>query len=247
MPTKKPLLQVAVQLRQRPLELDVAFALTEPWTVLFGSSGSGKTTLLRAIMGFVRVDNGRILVGNMPILDTADRIVIPPHLRGIRFAGQAAHLFPGISVRENLRYGVRAPGNETVLLDEVLQLFRIDQLAEKPPLTLSGGERQRVSVARAVASAAASGSALLLLDEPFAGLELTLRDALALDLQRWLLKRSLTVLSVTHDVGEAFLLSAEVLRLEDGRIAEQGPVGLVLARERERLLMQLRDGQSHPT
>jgi len=237
---RNPFLKVEMRHRQGPIELDVMFSLTEPWTVLFGPSGSGKTTILRAIMGFVRPDQATILLRERPIVNTTAHLLVPAHLRDIRYAGQTARLFPGISVRDNVRYGVRSQQAEATLVEELLELFRITRLAEKQPQALSGGERQRVSVARAIASVVRGGGTLLLLDEPFAGLDLALRDALAIDLQAWLLDRNLPVLSVTHDIGEAFLLRADVLRLEDGRITGQGSVEKVLAPERERLLVQLR-------
>lgn len=238
------LLQVDIKHRQGPLAIEVGFALTEPWTVLFGSSGSGKTTILRTIMGFVRPDVGKIVLGSGQVLvDRTARLFVPPHWRGVRSAGQSARLFPGKTVRQNVTFGTgwsSKPDEARNLVDEVLQLFRIDTLAEKMPEALSGGEQQRVSVARAVASAVTNSGALLLLDEPFTGLDFALRDELMLELQTWLREWKTPVLSVTHDVGEAFLLDAEVIRMAEGRVVEQGPVEQVLARERERLRGQLR-------
>ena len=112
-------------------------------------------------------------------------------------------------------------------------LFR--SLADKFPAALSGGEAQRVSMARATASA----SRLLLLDEPFSGLDMALRSEIMKDLPAWAERRNLCVLSVTHDVAEAFELNAEVIKLADGRLVEQGPVEIVLVEERARLLEQL--------
>jgi molybdate transport system ATP-binding protein len=234
----KSLLRVDLSYRRGGLALDVYFKLSEPWTVLFGASGSGKTTVLRAVQGFVRPDGGRIVAGERELLDTEHRIFMPAHRRPVRCAGQAARLFAGMTVRENILYGAGPGGGWT--MDEVLELFRIEARAGERPGRLSGGERQRVSVARAVVAAASVPGALLLLDEPFGGLDFALRDALAVELREWLRRRGTPVLSVTHDVGEAFLLGAEVLRLEGGRIVDQGPVERVLAMERERLLGQLR-------
>ena len=97
-----------------------------------------------------------------------------------------------------------------------------------------------MAVARAAASAVTlAGGGLLLLDEPFAGLDLLLRDELLEDLRIGWLAMKVPVLSVTHDVGEAFQLGAEVIKFSDGRVLRQGPVGVVLAEERERLMEQL--------
>ncbi len=235
MPHREPLLQVAVRHRQGPLALDVAFNLSAPWTVLFGASASGKTTILRAIQGFVRPEAGRIVLGaDRLLVDRSSGVFVRPDQRGVRSAGQAARLFLNKTVRENVAFGAAAG-----VVDEVMALFRIKSLAGAMPDALSGGEQQRVSVARAVASASTE-QALLLLDEPFAGLDFALRDVLALELKEWLGLRQVPVLSVTHDVGEVFLLGAEVIRLQHGRVVEQGPVTQVLARDRELLLGQLR-------
>jgi molybdate transport system ATP-binding protein len=227
-------LEVAIVRRQGSLAIDVAFALSAPWTVLFGPSGSGKTTVLRAIAGFVRPDAGRVVVGGVTVFDAG--VFVAAHERRVRSAGQAARLFPGMTVRESLRYGMAA--EDRGLEDKVLRIFRLSDLAEKRPEALSGGERQRVSVARAVISAA-QAKALLLLDEPFSGMGLELRDELAVELRDWLAGHGVPVLSVTHDVGEVFLLGADVVRIESGCVIGQGAAGGVLRVERERLLERL--------
>lgn len=230
-----------MQHRQGALAFDTAFELTEPWTVLFGPSGSGKTTVLRAIAGLMRPAAGRIVLGFAPgtvLFDRAKGIHMPAHRRGIRLAAQVATLFPHMTVRENIAYGVAA--DATGVVEETLQRFHLERLAETMPWKLSGGERQRTAVARAAASATTlGGSGLLLLDEPFAGLDLRLRDDLLQDLRSWLAATHTPVLSVTHDVGEAFQLGAEVIKFADGHVLQQGPVEAVLAEERERLLEQL--------
>lgn len=206
------------------MRLDVAFTLRAPWTVLFGPSGSGKTTILRLVQGLERPDSGRVLLRGKDVSGLA------AHLRPVRSAAQTPRLFPRMMVGENLAWGAKGAA-----LEEVLRLFRLEPLAGKRPAALSGGERQRVAVARAVLAALATKDALLLLDEPFTGFDMALRDEVLPDLRSYLRQRQVPVLSVTHDIGEAFLLEAEVVRLAEGRIVEQGPVERVLARERERL------------
>jgi molybdate transport system ATP-binding protein len=229
------------------VSLDVSFVLTQPWTVLFGPSGSGKTTVLRTIAGFVRPDVGNIAYGPMGrvLVSTDERVFVPPYLRPVRSAAQTARLFRHRSVRENVAYGMgwrSHPEDEENVLDEVLELMRLATLADRGTEKLSGGERQRVSVARAVAAAATYDGvdkALLLLDEPFAGLDSVLRDELAIALRDWLARWEVPVLSVSHDVGECYLLGAEVVRMAEGQIMEQGPVEIVLAEERRRLMERL--------
>jgi molybdate transport system ATP-binding protein len=234
------LLTVKMKHRVGVVSLDVDMVVKQPWTVLFGPSGSGKTTVLRAIAGFVRPDEGRIVRGAEVLVDSATGVYLPAYRRPVRSAGQTTRLFPHMTVRKNVRYGVGSDSEqEDGLVSEVLGLFRLEGAGERLPRDLSGGERQRTSVARAVASAITADEAFLLLDEPFVGLDMRVRDALLTELKEWLRARRIPVLSVTHDVSEAFLLDAEVIKFADGRVVQQGPVGEVLAEERRRLMEQL--------
>lgn len=228
------------------MALDVEFVLTAPWTVLFGPSGSGKTTVLRAIAGLIHPEEGRIVKDGQVLMDSATGKFIPAHKRPMRSAAQTAWLFPHKTVRQNLVYGngwPTKPADAMRIAEETMSLFQLRELADRSPVELSGGERQRASVARAVFSAVTfegHGQALLLLDEPFTGLDAALRDELLSGLRDWLARWKIPVLSVTHTLGEAFQLQAEVIKIADGRVVEQGPVETVLAKERQRLLQQLR-------
>ena len=239
------LLEVEIEHRVGALRLDVNFALTKSWTVLFGPSGSGKTTVLRTIAGFVRPDAGWIICGRNTLVNREGGVWVPPHARPVRSAGQVARLFPQMTVRWNAMQGngwTSKPVDAMGIVEELMELFRLKSLMDRMPRDLSGGESQRASVARAVVSAvtfAGPGKALLLLDEPFSGLDSKLRDELVAELQVWLAERKVPVLSVTHAVGEAFLLGAEVIKIADGRVVEQGPVEVVLAEERRRLVERL--------
>jgi molybdate transport system ATP-binding protein len=221
--------RVAIEHRIGALRLKVGFEVSAPWTVLFGASGSGKSTILRAIAGLVRPDAGRIEVQGRVVFDSGSRVWVPAHRRELRWAGQRAALFPRMTVAENLGFGMDRASKEE--LDGALKGFYLKGLGERKEEGLSGGERQRVSVARAAVGARGR---MLLLDEPFAGLDAAVRDRLIGDLKRWM--GETPVISVTHDVGEAFLLGAEVVRIAEGRVVGQGPVETVLGGERERLL-----------
>jgi molybdate transport system ATP-binding protein len=238
-------LEVQFQHRVGALDVDVAFRLREPWTVLFGPSGSGKTTVLRVIAGFVRPDAGRIvsrsLANEFVMTDTAAGVFLKPHERMVRTAGQGAALFPHLTVRRNIAFGAQGATNAAAISDEAITRFRLQELTEKVPSMLSGGERQRVAIARAATAAVGAGSGcILLLDEPFTGQDAPLRDELIEELREWLVPIQTPILSVTHDVGEAFQLGAEVIKIADGRVVQQGPAAEVLAAERSRLLEQLR-------
>jgi molybdate transport system ATP-binding protein len=240
-----PHLSVRLRHRVGALELDVAFALTRPWTVVFGPSGSGKTTVLRAIGGFVRPDSGRIVAPSATLVDTSAHVFVPPHERPVRTAAQAGRLFPHRTIRQNIGFGVGEDSRADVV-GEVMRLFGLDAFAERMPHDLSGGERQKVLVARTAASAVTGDKKLLLLDEPFNGLDLQVRDELLEQLRQWLSRWKTPVLSVTHDVGEAFQLGAEIIKIANGKVVQQGPVAEVLSAERERLLEQLNASKESP-
>jgi molybdate transport system ATP-binding protein len=248
--------RLTVQLRHRigALHIDVDFQLTQPWTILFGPSGSGKTTILRSIAGLIHPGSAKIVAfdphlkrhgRNAILTDTGSHLFVPCHRRNTPLAAQRTSLFPHKTVRQQILYGMPAPGGENKpepRAQEILALFRILHVADKLPATLSGGEAQRVHLARATAAA----SHLLMLDEPFAGLDLALRSDLMHDLRAWTAERGLCVLSVTHDIAEAFQLNAEVIKLHEGRIIAQGTAAAVLAEERTRLLSQLKPAQLTP-
>ncbi|MBS1799469.1 MAG: ATP-binding cassette domain-containing protein [Acidobacteria bacterium] len=235
------LLTVTFRHRVGAVALDVNFRLTRPWTVLFGPSGSGKTTVLRAIAGFVRPDAGRIETPRGVFFDSLENIFLPTHKRPVRSAGQVAKLFPHKSVAKNIGFGIREKPEEVrQIVSELMTAFRLDALGERMPQDLSGGERQRVTVAQALASAVSFHDApLLLLDEPLAGLDIATRDEVMARLREWTTKYQVPVLSVTHDLGEAFQLDAEVIKIANGAVVEQGHVGEVLTAERQQLLKQL--------
>jgi molybdate transport system ATP-binding protein len=228
-------LQLEVRIRHRlgTLELDIDFATNAAWTILFGSSGSGKSTVLRAIAGVLRPDSGRIVLGDTVVFDSTQGIFIPSHQRRMRWAPQRAMLFPGMDLKANLASGIRGD-SQSGKLQAVLRHFGLVECANRLPEELSGGQLQRIGVIRA---AAGLHGGHLLLDEPFTGLDAAVRDRLIAELRTW--RGGAPTLSVTHDVGEAFLLGAEVVRIGAGRVIAQGPVETVLADERDDLLHML--------
>jgi len=216
-------------------DIELQFTLTQPWSVLFGPSGAGKSTVLRAIAGLLRPQTGRIVFCGTRWTDTAERLFVPPHRRGIGYVGQRSVLFPHLTVMENVRFGVRAMADGRQRSTAVLEMLHAAHLSGRRPQELSGGELQRVLLARALAPA----PKLLLLDEPFAGLEMALRATLLDGLRSYLTANPTPVLSVTHDVSEVFALNAEVTAIHSGRVTVQGDAQTVLAAEREEMLRVL--------
>jgi molybdate transport system ATP-binding protein len=238
------LLSVRMKHRLGALVIDVTYESVAPWTVLFGPSGSGKTSVLRAIAGFIRPNEGRVEINGTVIFDSSIKKSLPAYQRPVRGASQSAKLFPNYTVRDNVLYGCGRPLAADVrdIADQAMTAFHVDHLSHKRPQDLSGGEAQRVAVCRALVSASTfngPGSPLLLLDEPLSGLDITTRDQVTTELIQWTQKWKIPVLSVTHNIGEAFRLDAYIVKMASGKVVEQGAARDVLKMERDRLLNQL--------
>ncbi|MDA9403608.1 ABC transporter ATP-binding protein [Bradyrhizobium sp. CCBAU 45389] len=190
----------------------------EPGEVLalLGPSGCGKTTLLQSIAGFVAPDSGDIRLDGGSILST------PPEKRRTAMLFQQYALFPHMSVRDNVGFGLRmarVPKAEASRrIEQALELVRIAQLAERRPAQLSGGQRQRVALARAVVTE----PRLLLLDEPLGALDQNLREEMQVELRKLQRNLGLTTVMVTHDQREAIVLSDRIAVMKDGRIEQIG-------------------------
>ena len=241
--------RLAVQGRIGLLDLRFETAFHAAWTVLFGPSGCGKSTLLRALCGLthgLHIDLARTAPGGASTILQDSHRSVPTPKRRLAYAPQQALLFPHLTVRQNVAFAetVRTqPEHLRDLVHEAMSLFDLERFAARLPRELSGGERQRVSLARA---AAVPDAALVLLDEPFAGVDRALRDDLLPRLQQWFSARSVPVISVTHDVDEVFLLRADVIRLREGMIVAHGAPEDVLADEAERVLRALPGSKSAP-
>ena len=237
MPEPHHLLRVNATLG--PLHVSAKMMLSAPWTILFGPSCSGKSTILRAACGLIPsadVDFTQPLsAGQNRPQSSLERI--PTHRRNLAYAPQGTVLFPHLTVRRNVSFATdirRQPHSASI--DSALDLFNLSPLAHRLPRDLSGGERQRVNLARAFAVPAPH---LILLDEPFTGVDRSLRDLLLPRMQQHAAQQGIPILSVTHDIEEALILNAEVIRLENGVILDQGPASQVLAPERARTLQIL--------
>ncbi len=184
---------------------------------LLGPSGCGKTTLLRMIAGFETPTAGRILLGGDDITG------VPPHRRPVNQVFQGYALFPHLSVRGNVAFGLRmrgvAPAELGRRVDEALALVALEALGERFPHELSGGQRQRVAVARAVVCQ----PKVLLLDEPFSALDAKLRQSMRADLQALQRRLGMTFVLVTHDQDEALALSDRIAVVNAGALEQVGP------------------------
>jgi molybdate transport system ATP-binding protein len=195
--------------------------------VLFGPSGAGKTTILRQIAGLERPAVGVIRFGGDVWCDTARGIWRPPQDRRIGLVFQEPTLFPHLTVRDNIAYGVR-PGSDVGLtpVEEIATMLGIGDLNYRYPRALSGGEAQRVALARALAP----NPRLLLLDEPFASLDAPTRLRLRREVRALLQTTGTPAILVTHDRLEALAMGDTVAVVVGGRVRQTGPAADVFSR-----------------
>ncbi len=183
---------------------------------LLGPSGCGKTTLLRMIAGFIRPDEGRIILDGQDITD------LPPNKRQINTVFQNYALFPHLSLRENIAFGPRAAGwaQEKIRaeVERMLALVDMEVHADKKPNQISGGQKQRIAIVRALINQ----PRILLLDEPLAALDLKLRQRMLIELDNIHDEVGITFLYVTHDQSEAMSLSDRVGVMNLGQIEQIG-------------------------
>ncbi len=184
--------------------------------VIVGPTGAGKTFLLETLIGLRSPESGTILLEGREITG------FPPHKRQIAFVPQDTCLFPTMTVRDNILYGVRANGIEPTevapFLEHLVEFLRIGQLLDRWPQNLSGGEKQRVALARALVTK----PVLLVLDEPFSAIDHSFREEIRRLLKSLLEEFRMTTLIVTHDHDEAFFLGNHISIMMDGRILQSG-------------------------
>ena len=195
-------------------------------TALFGHSGSGKTTLLRCIAGLERAPGGRLSLDSEVWQDA--NTFLPTHLRPIGYVFQEASLFPHLSARGNLEYGMKrsAKALDRTALDHIVDLLGIGALLDRRPEALSGGERQRVAIARALAVK----PKLLLMDEPLAALDLARKQEILPYLERLHEELEIPVLYVSHAPDEVARLADYIVVMREGRAVAAGPLTETLAR-----------------
>ena len=186
-------------------------------TCLLGPSGCGKSTTLRMIAGVDMQDSGRILVDGNLVCDTVFRI--PPERRSIGLMFQDFALFPHLRVAENIAFGLaRSDPARLGRAEELLERVALRGFGPKYPHELSGGEQQRVALARALAPR----PRILLMDEPFSGLDERLRDGIRDDTLALLKEEGTAVLLVTHEPHEAMRMADEIALMRAGRIVQRG-------------------------
>lgn len=204
----------------RQFRLDVHAHSRARRVVLYGPSGAGKSLCLRAVAGLLRPDRGRVVVDGAVLFDAAQGVCLPARARGLGFLFQDYALFPHLTVRQNVAFGLhrgwrnppRTPA--TAEVENWLQRLGLTDLADMTPAGLSGGQRQRTALARALVNRPRA----LLLDEPFAALDAALRATLRDELARLLDELDLPLLLISHDPDDLARFGDEVIHLRDGQV-----------------------------
>ncbi len=195
---------------------------------IVGPSGAGKSTLLRLLAGLDAPSHGQILLDGA-VISRRQEVVVPPHRRTVSMVFQDLALWPNLSARDNIVLALSGAGISTRAQRQraaaALELVGIGHLADRQPDTLSGGEQQRVALARALAPA----PHYLLLDEPFASIDLPVKTRLLAEIARLADHERIAVVLVTHDPLEALALCDEGAVLEGGRLIERGRLRTLLA------------------
>jgi len=208
-----------LSLRLQQFALDINVDLHSARTGIFGPSGAGKTSLLEVIAGLRRPERARIRLNDRLFENTEQNYSLPVRLRKIGYVPQDDLLFPHLSVRRNLLYGVGGKSKrETFSFDHVITFLEIASLLDRDVRSLSRGENQRIVIARALLSS----PRLLLLDEPLTALDAKLKEIILRQLRSLHDEFGIPMLYVTHDPVEAIESCEEVLILESGRVVSRG-------------------------
>ena len=208
---------------QRVFQLNARFSAEGQRVVVVGPSGAGKSQLLKAIAGLVRPDSGHVRLDGQTLFDAQARVNLPPQARNVAYLFQDYALFPHLSVRQNIAFGLargwrnprRHHASEAV--DYWIDAFHLGEVAHQVPHELSGGQRQRTALARALVA----NPRALLLDEPFAALDPGLRVALRAELDALQRRLQVPMVLITHDPQDVAVFGEQVLRMRAGEIESQ--------------------------
>ena len=223
------MLQIRVKKSLGSMLMDLDLQLPFGITAVLGPSGAGKSTLLKLVAGIIRPDEGEIVLQDRVFFrkeaGAKKLFELPPYRRKIGYVSQNYSLFPHLSVRENILFGVKGK-NPLFTLEEMLGWLRLTGLENRRVQQISGGQQQRVALARALMT----GPSLLLLDEPFSALDALVRNKLRGDLLRIHRRFRLPIIFVTHNLEDVLAVGDYIIVLHEGKILQGGEKNLVFAR-----------------
>lgn len=204
-------------------DLDVDFSIGRELAVIEGPSGAGKTTILNCIAGICRPEDGRIKVGDTELLNKDINLDVPAEKRNIGYLFQNYALFPNMTVKDNILYGLknkegyRNKSSRNELLeyaDYMMATLGISHLSDRRPDRISGGEKQRTALARALVTK----PSLLLLDEPFSALDEKTKELVYEEFALFKKTLQIPIILITHDHKESELFADKIITLKEGRI-----------------------------
>ncbi len=194
------------------------FAISHGVTGIWGPSGHGKTTLIQLISGLLKPAQGTISVRGKVVVDRNQHIFVPPHHRNIGVVFQEARLFPHLSVKKNLLYGMPNKTPCHISLNDVVEVLGLNALLDQMPGQCSGGEKQRVAIGRALLSQ----PELLLLDEPFSALDKQLKLKAINFIRKVIRKFDIPVVIISHDIADILNLTRHMLLIKQGKVEIEG-------------------------
>ncbi len=203
---------------------NISFSVDEgTLLVLLGPSGCGKSTTLRLVAGLEVVTSGRIFIGDRDVTH------LPPAQRRLSMVFQSYALFPHLTVRENILFGLKVrkvpPGDQQRRLDKAVDILGLQGLLERKPAALSGGQQQRVALGRALVAEAS----VCLMDEPLSNLDAKLRQEMRREIRALQQKLGMTMVYVTHDQTEAMSMADTIILMEKGRIVQNAAPAAIYA------------------
>ncbi|MDF7676602.1 ATP-binding cassette domain-containing protein [Neisseriaceae bacterium ESL0693] len=208
------------QPNQAKFKLQIQLQSQADTVVIMGASGSGKSLMLKAIAGFLTPDNGHIIINQQHVFSQQQKINLTPQQRHLAYVFQDYALFPHLTVRQNIAFGISKswwnPSNHRrhPQVEYWLDTLKLTHIANQYPLHLSGGQRQRTALARALITQPQA----ILLDEPFSALDIPLRQQMRQELAYWQQTLQLPMLLITHDQADADAFDAEIWLMNNGKL-----------------------------
>ncbi len=217
------MLTVELTKQQGQFLIQVTFSIRERGiTALYGPSGSGKSSIIDMIAGLKKPDWGSITVNDDVLYDSLLHVCLPPEKRCLGYIFQDSRLFPHLSVKQNLTFGMKLlkKNQRKVNFDQVVELLGIGHILYRRPAKLSGGEKQRIAIGRALLSSPAA----LLMDEPFASLDKARRSEILPFIRELSIELNIPILYVSHSPNEIIKLADHIIMLDQGKIKASGRI-----------------------
>lgn len=211
-------LDLNILLKQGDFTLDVITHIKDDVVGLFGPSGAGKSTLLHLLSGLKKPQNGRIVLKGQTLCDIDNHIYTPPEKRDIGVVFQDSRLFPHLNVKKNILFGMKKNRIDQEFFTSIISTLEIENLLKRDPVHLSGGEKQRVAIARALIRK----PKLLLLDEPFSGIDVNLRSSLLPFISRIQKQFNCPLFIISHDLPDLLCMTNSLVLIKNGKILGYG-------------------------